>query len=302
MHWILVALVAPLIWSALNHLDKYLISTYKRHTGVAGLAIFSALFAIFVLPIIYLLKPEVVSIALGGAVYLIASGLFFSLTILFYLYALDRDDASHVVPFWFLVPAFAYILGIFFLDEYIAGDKLAGALITLAGALILSLEFDEGVRIKTGTALLMVGSSLSLAIGDAIFKYAALDISFWQAIFWNHIGFVLFGLTLCAIREYRQDFVRVIRASTKQLTVINLIGEIGQTTASIVNFYALLLAPISLVLLVNYTFQPLFVFFEGLLLARFFPKISQEKISHRHIAQKLLAIAVMSIGVYLVVI
>jgi uncharacterized membrane protein len=301
MHWILVALVAPLIWSVLNHLDKYLVSRYKRDIGVAGLAIYSSFFAIFVLPFIYLFDHQVLDVGGKEIIYLVISGIFYTLTILFYLYALERDDASHVVPFWFLVPMFGYLLGIAFLGEYIAGGKMAGALITLAGALILSLEFDEGVKVKGVTALLMIGSSLSLAFSDAIYKYAALDVSFWQSIFWSHAGFVVFGLILFLTPHYRRDFMKVIETSTTELTVLNVAGEIGQTVASIVNFYALLLAPISLVLLVNYTFQPLFVFAEGLFLSSFFPRISDEKISHRHIIQKLVAIVVMSIGVYLIV-
>src|SRR3989344_4290463 len=109
MHWALVALVAPFLWSIINHADKYLISKYSRDTGIGGLAIFSSLFAVFVLPIVYWISPNIFSITANEAGFLILTGIFSALAILFYLYALDRDDASHVVPFWFLAPVFGYL-------------------------------------------------------------------------------------------------------------------------------------------------------------------------------------------------
>ncbi len=303
MNWILVALVAPLLWSLLNHVDKYLISKYAGHSGVGGLAIFSSLFAVFALPVVYLIDGSVFDVTVSGAFALILSGILFVFCVFLYLHALQRDDASHVVPFWFLTPVFAYILGIFFLGEHIAGDKIIGSLITLAGAIILSLEFDQGIRVKKATAALMVASSISLAIGDTIFKFFTVDASFWQSIFWNQVGLVVFGLVLLMfVRSHRKDFISVCKANTKQLVALNLGGEIVQTVATIVNFYAMLLAPIALVLLVNYTTQPLFVFIEGLLITKFFPKIAKEHLSRRHIIQKLLSIVIMSAGIYLILV
>ncbi len=302
MNWILVALVAPLLWSLLNHVDKYLISKYAGHSGVGGLAIFSSLFAVFALPVVYLIDGSVFDVTVSGAFALILSGIFFILGVFLYLHALKKDDASHVVPFLLLTPVCAYILGIFFLDEYIAGDKIFGSLIALVGAVILSLEFDRGIRVKKATTVLMISSCVSLAIGDTIFKFFSIDASFWQSIFWNQVGFVIFGLTLLLIRSYRKDFISVCKANTKQLVALNLGGEIVQTVATVVNFYAMILAPIALVLLVNYTTQPLFVFIEGLLITKFFPKIAKEHLSKRHVAQKLVSIAIMSAGIYLILV
>ena len=302
MHWIFIALIAPLIWSVLNHVDKYLISSYSKDIGVAGLAIFSSLFAIFVLPIIYFFDQSVLSLPASQILALIISGIFFILCIFFYLHALGRDDASHVVPFWFLTPVFAYVLGVSFLGEYIEGGKIIGSLITLIGAVILSLEFDEGVKIKKVTAFLMILSSLSLAVADTIFKYFAANASFGQSIFWNQVGLVIFACILLLIPLYRRDFLKILKVNTKKLFMLNLGGEAAQAGASILNFYALLLAPIALVTLVNYTFQPLFVFIEGILITKFFPRIAQEHLTKRHIAQKLASILIMAAGVYLIMI
>lgn len=301
MHWVIVALIAPFLWSILNHTDKYLISKYSHDTGIGGLAVFSSLFAIFILPIAYFLNHGVFLISGEEAGFLIITGVFTSLGILFYLYALDRDDASHVVPFWFLIPILGYVLGVLLLGEQLAGNKILGSILTLIGAIILSLEFDEGFAVKTITALLMVGSSVFLALSDVIFKKFALAVSFWPSIFWNQIGMVFFGLAcLFFVRRYRQDFIKICKIKTKNIVALNIFGEIVQTIAGIINYYATLLAPIALVLLVGYTFQPLFVFIEGILITKFFPHIIHEHISRKHIFQKLASITIMGIGVYLV--
>lgn len=302
MHWILVALVAPLIWSFLNHADKYLISKYSNNAGVAGLAIFSSLFAVFALPVIYIIDSTVFSLPAVSTIAITISGILLAFCVFLYLHALDHDDTSHVVPFWFLTPMFAYVLGIIFLGEYIHGGKVLGSIITLVGALILSLEFDKGVKVKKAVTILMVFSSMSVAGSDTIFKYFVNHASFSQAIFWNQVGFVIFGVALLSIKKYRSDFRNVLKMKSLQIVSINVIGELGQTIAVVVNTYALLLAPIALVTLVNYTFQPLFVFIIGILITRFFPKIAQEHLTRRHITQKVVSMVIMSIGVYLIMI
>ena len=164
MHWILIALIPPLLWSLLNHVDKYLISKYAGHTGIGGLAIFSSAFAVVALPIVYIIDNTIFSISVPDAFFLSVTGILTAFGILFYLYALDRDDASHVVPFWFLIPIFSYVLGVIVLGEYIVFDKILGSLITLIGALILSLEFDQGFRVKKAAAFFMIASSLVFAV------------------------------------------------------------------------------------------------------------------------------------------
>lgn len=302
MSWFITSLIAPFIWSILNHLDKFLISKYSRDTGVAGLSIFSSLFAIFALPVIYFFDKDVFSVSIVSSIALVISGIFMVLTVFFYLHALERDDASHVVPFWFLSPVIAYVLGILFLGEFIEGNKILGSIITLIGALILSLEFDEGIKVKKITTILMVSSSLSLALGDIIFKYFVYNTSFWQAIFWNQVGFVIFGLVLLLIKKYRKDFIKVCKMGGVDIVSVNILGEIGQTTAIIINSYALIMAPVALVLLVNYTFQPLFVFAGGIFMSKFFSHIYRENLSNKHLIQKIASIAIMAIGVYLVMV
>ncbi len=302
MNWFLMSLIAPFLWSILNHADKFLISKYSKNGGIGGLVIYSSLFAVFALPVAFYFDQGIFSLNPFSILVLIATGLCYLFGILFYMHALEKDDASYVVAFWQFVPIFAYILGIIFLEEKLSSLKIIGSIITILGATILSLEFEEGKRFKSKVVLLMILSSLFLALSDVLFKYKALEeTSFWVSIFWNQVGMTLFGI--CAfllVKNYRKDFLHIVKHDNKIITGINLGGETIQTVASIFNYSATLLAPIALVLVTSYTFQPLFVFLEGILLTLLLPKIVKEKISRKHLIQKFLSIIIMSIGVYLI--
>ncbi len=303
MSWFLIALAAPLLYSLLNHADKYLLTKYARETGIGGFMIFSSFFALLALPIIYLCDPAVVAVGGNEIIGLLCTGLFIAFAILLYLYALEREDASHVVPFWFLVPILGYLFGVIFLNETLATGKILGSIITLAGALVLSLEFEEKVRVKKITSLLMIGSSILIALSDVMFKGLVAEHSFWSSIFWNQLGFAIFGI-ICYVfvRRYRNEFTRICAIRTKELIVLNIITEVGTVVATIVAYYSMTLAPVALILLISYTFQPLFVFLEGVALTKFYPHISIERLSRRHVMQKLAAVGVMGMGIYLVLI
>lgn len=302
MTWFFVALIAPFLWSLLNHADKYLLNKYStHHVGVGALSIYSSIFALFSLPIIFVIDPTVLGANFLEIVSLLITGIMFAGAVLLYMYALETEDASYVVPFWQLIPVFSYILGMIFLNEILEGSKILGAIITILGAVILSLEFEEGKRFKIKPVMYMVGSSLLLAISYVVFKDVTLNSSFWLASFWNQVGMGIFGIfCLIFVHEYRKDFKIVLTKGGKTILGLNIGGEIIQTVASIINNFATLLAPISLVLLVSYTFQPLIVFVEGLLLAAFLPKLIPEKLSKKHAIQKFVSIVIMGIGVYLV--
>lgn len=303
MHWIFISLSAPFLWSILNHLDKYLISKYVGNSGVGGLSIFSSGFAVFTLPILYFFDKNIFNINILNITILSLTGVLTALGILFYLYALNNDEASYVVPFWFLIPIFSYVLGVFILGEHIFFGKIIGSIITIIGAFVLSLKYGKGFHVRTGTVTLMIASSFVLALNNVLFKDLAIHTSFWQSMFWNQFGLFIFGLSaFLFIKKYRQDFIKIVKFNTLDLTLFNIGGEIVQVVAGFFNYYAVILAQVSLVLLIEYTFQPLFVLLGGIILTKLFPYITKEETGHKYTLQKFFAISIMAVGVYLIVI
>jgi len=52
MNWFLIALIAPIVWSIVNHIDKYMLSKYLKERGLGALLIFSALSSVIILPFV----------------------------------------------------------------------------------------------------------------------------------------------------------------------------------------------------------------------------------------------------------
>jgi len=302
MSWIIITLIAPFIWSLMNHLDKFIITRYSKEIGIGAISSLSAVFAGITLPFIYLINPNILNVSFGDISVLIITGILTAAGILFYLFALQRDDASHIVPFWFLIPVFSYFLGVFFLGEFLSLDKIIGAVIVIVGAMILSLEFDNKFRVKHITVLLMVASSLVLSVNNVLFKFITIEYSFWASVFWNHTGVLIFGLLLLVIiRKYRNDFKQILVSRDHKLAYLNVINETLQIVAGLVSYYSITLAPVSIVLLISYSFQPLFVIIEGVIITAFMPGIIREHITKKHLIHKLSAISLMIIGVIQIV-
>lgn len=303
MTWFIIALIAPLIWSIINHADKYLISKYFKGGGVGALMIFVGIISLPLSLAILFLYPDILSITNSEIFILIASGMIYNLAVLFYLYALEEEDASLVIPFWQLSPVFAYFLGIMILGEKLTSVQLIGSLITLFGAMILSIEFGEDSKMKLRKRAVgfMILSSVCIALENVIFKKASIDDSFfWTSIFWNQIGMLIFAIICFLYKPYRKSFFKTLDENGVTITSLNIFEQIGETIGIIINYSALLLAPAALITLVTYSAQPLFVFVLGIILTLLFPKFVKENLSKKHLIIKFVSIVIMIIGVYFV--
>lgn len=299
MNWFLIALIAPALWSISNHIDKYLISRYFK--GAAGaLIIFSALISVLVVPVIYLFHPAVLAIAPYQALLVVICGVLDILAVTFYLYALQKGEASVVVPLFQLIPILAFILAYFFLGEQLTQIQLLGAALVIIGSIVLSLDLQNRLpKLRGRVVALMLLSSLFIAISALVFKAVAIEVNFWTTSFWNYIGLIITGLIfLIFVPSYRKEFIQACRTSSKAVIGINILNEIVNVVASLVMRFASLLAPLALVATVSNGFQSVFVFLIGIIITLWWPKLGQENLHWKSLLQKALTIAIMVIGTY----
>ncbi len=300
MNWFLIALINPIAHSLVNHLDKYLISKYIKGGSVGTLILFSSLFSVVALPIIYIFKIDIfATITLIRALILMLNGAVLVLAIMCYLYALDYDEASYVAPFFQLVPVFSFFLGFFILGETLVQNQILAALLIIGGSLILSLEFSSGkARIKKQLVFLMMGSSFCYALYAVIFKSVAIEQGFLDSLFWDMLGKVIFGAVLfLTISTYRNQFINLIKSNRFTIIGLNIINEILALLGETAIVLAVLFAPVVLVESVG-GLQPIFVLLFGILITLFFPKIGRESLETKALVQKVIAIIIITIGVF----
>lgn len=280
------------------HLDKYLVDRFFKESNVAVLLVFTAFAGLLMLPFIWLFEPSVTDLGFGGIVVIIFSGILYMGAMLFYLQALQSEEASVVAPFFQASPLFGYALGYFVLGEKLSSLQMAGGALIIVGALIVSLRFGRSGAFKLRLALLMLTCGFVLALATLIFKIFAIEVAFWTTTFWMFAGEAVFGVALLMISSYRSEFIALMRANTAALLSINASNELINLGGGLGNRYALLFAPLSLVQAIGST-TTLFVFAFGIILSLVYPRFGRESLSGGELIQKGIAAALVATGVAL---
>lgn len=299
MSWILFALGNPFFSSMMNHIDKYLLRRFFSDTGAHILIIFSSLIGLFVAPIIFIVHWQTILLPIQEIIPLVSSGTLFVLASFLYFKALEKDDASMVVPLFQMIPVFVVFLSFFILGETLSTRELFWSIIITLGAFGISLDLNQSTFIVKWSMLgFMFLSSILYSLDTVLFKAGATEVSIWVSTGWQYVGFFLPGIfVLLFFPTWRKEFVSLFKEKSVPILSLNVLNEIINLFAKVCVNFASLLVPLTLVWVMN-GFQPFFVFLFGILLTIFFPKISQEDIGYKTIIQKIICITIMVVGVY----
>jgi drug/metabolite transporter (DMT)-like permease len=304
MSWLVFAFSGPVLWAASTHMDKYLVERYFKDSDVAVLLVFTALIGLITLPFIWVFAPGVAEVGLANAALMGLSGVLYMGAMLFYLQALQTEEASVVAPFFQAGPLFGFVLGYFVLGETLSPAQWAGGALIVGGTLLVSLRSQphavrRSARFNTRLAALMLACALALAVSSLIFKIFALRDEFWPTTFWMFVGEALFGAALLAVVSYRKQFIELLRSNPGAVLSINAANELINLGGGLGTRFALVLAPLSLVQAIGST-TTLFVFGFGVVLSVFFPALGRENLSRRELLHKGLAAVLVAAGAVLV--
>lgn len=297
----LLAIVSPLLYAATNHLDNILLEKYFKEGGVGTLMLFSALLAFMALPVLLMIDPGVLAVSFQHRWMLAGVGVVNTILLWAYLQAMFNDEPTVVIIYYQLVPVIGLGLGYLVLGETLTMMQIASMSIIIIGALILTVVLDGDGKIvfRLKTAGYMLLASFCWAAESTFFKVVALEENATRSFFWEHVSLVGIGLLMfILVPHYRHSFLKALKLNSKPVLGLNVMNEglymVGNYVAAVV----VVLIPVSLTLLMN-SFQPLFVLLLGVALTVLFPHLDVEHVSKRHMAQKLLAIALTGVGAYL---
>src|SRR3989344_2195682 len=257
MNWFFIALGAPFLWAIVNHADKYLLSKYFKGKNVGALLIFSTLVAILVLPTLYFINP-----------------------------------------LFQIIPIFSFILAFIILGETLTVRQIIGSILIICGSIFIAMDIGKKFALKGRVLGLMVGSSFLFALYETIFKFVAVDEGFIVSSFWEYTGLFIVGVFFFTfVKNYRRQFIGLIKLRPIFMLSYNTASEILTVAGNLLTNFAILLAPVTLVLSVA-NLQPMFVFILGILITLFLPKIAREKISRTVIFQKIISLVIIICGSY----
>jgi drug/metabolite transporter (DMT)-like permease len=329
--WLLLPTLAAFMWAMNNHIDKGMLSHFfKDDGGIGGLIIVSAIASIIATPFLWYMDKSVFATfslsdpndfiefiryrSSGDAMpaevdvkgvmsYLIAITSMFDILVLWcYLKALQKDEPTQVIIYYQLVPLFGVLAGWLLLGETISSAQGMAMTVILIGTTMMTFGLVKGkVSFQWNTFIFMVPAAAIWALELAVFKFAALEVNEWHALFWKHIALALVGVTLFIIvPSYRKSFLFVMKSNSAAVLGLNLFNEATYMVGTISVAVAVMPQDVAIVL-VPETFQPIFVFALAALLVKFLPKYAPEDFDLSHTIKKMAAIAVTLCGTYLLI-
>ena len=298
--WLLYAFSGPVMWAISTHIDKFLVDKYFRDSDTAVLMVFTALLGVIALPVIWFFDPKVFGLSLTATMVMTLSGILYMGAMLFYLRAIQSEEASVVAPLFQANTLFTFVLGVVILHELPRWQQLLGAGLVIAGALGLSLDKKLHLTsFKPRLVLLMLAATFAVALSSVVFKFFAVQDEFWSTTFWTFVGEGLFGAAILALPQYRRQFMTLFRRNPGAVIGVNAANELINLGGGLGVRYASLLAPVALVSAISAT-TTFFVFLFAILLTVFFPKIGREELSARNVVQKALGGLLIMAGVVLI--
>lgn len=298
MQWFFIALGAPFLWALVNVSDQYLVEKYSTgKRGSGGLVLFSSLIGIFVAILIGIFTTGVFNIPILDKLLLITTGGITIAWIILYLFTLEIEDVSAVVPWFLMIPVFGYILGYVFLHETLTLSQIFGSVVVLLGVLLISIDFSGKKReFKLRPAIYMLISCLLVSISGVIFKYVTFSNDFWVSSFWEYVGLGGFGILIYVfVPKFREEFMLMNQQGGIRIFILNAGSEIFTIIGNLLTNYAIILAPVAMVYLVS-SFQPAIVLFLTIFTTKFFPNIATEDLKMRILLPKIIAIVIMILG------
>lgn len=305
MSYILIALLAYFVVAVEIIIDKFLLSS-KRVSHPAVYAFYSGTMTAFVLFLVPL--PKFHMIALPDIMMRIGAGIIFTYGILLLFYAFNKSEASRVMPVvGAIIPIVTFIISGLFFNEQLTMVQTFSVAILILGGLLISFE----IPLKVNKKRFFVGFYFSilagvlLAIEASLFKYFSDSDNFLNVFAWTRFGVVLGALSLLFVPLWRRYIFKSFQGSPhkerrNQITGImfvltKILGGVG----SILTKFAITLGSVTIVNAMVST-QYVFILLIGFLMSFMYPKVFQEKRDALVMGQKIVSIAIISLGIILI--
>jgi len=298
-----IAVIAYFLVAMEVILDKFLL-TSKRISHPAVYAFYSGLLTAFVF---FLIPFGFHAVALKTAILSIVVGMIFTYGILSLFFAINKSEASRVMPVVGAVtPIVVFIISVFVLAERLRFIQVWGVVALIIGGLLISFDFPLKNKKKFFHGFYFsILAGILLAIEATGFKYLSDTDSFTNVFIWTRWGVVLGALSLMLVPHWRKVILNSFGGfkkpqtehyKTSGLFIVNkILGGVG----SILTKKAITIGSATIVTALVST-EYVFILILGLALSFRFPRIFQEKEDALGITQKIISIVIITAGIILI--
>ena len=294
--WLVFALIANVFYSFTAIFDQLLRRNYIRHNVSVTVLWVASFFVMWLLaiPFIHVSVPPWPQLVAA-----IAAGVIIVLVAVPYFYALAAEEASRVMPMWQFSSVVVLVISAAFLGEKLLPKHYYGFVVMLLGGLLLAV--DKSVRgFKVNRTLLLVLAAAALwGVGLVLTKFLYSTETFWNGFVWFGVGHFIGATALLLVPKNAGIVHNDLRKLTKNGIALLVASTMVTFAADVTGLFAIKSGPVSLVSVVGGT-QLLFLFILTVVISKYFPKILKENIGRKALLTKLVAIALMIVGLYLV--
>lgn len=286
------AVIAYLFLALNGVVDKILLTRAVKNAS--AYAFWSGILA----PLIFVLAPfgltlldtQDMLIALaGGAVFTYGT---------FFLYkGIQETSISRIMPIeGGLVPLFTLILAYFLLNERLPEHQLLAFAFLVAGAVLVAFRREEAVwrpKALENASLAALLFAVSFVLTKLVYDHS----NFVTGLVWTRVGVFLAALSFLASRKLRNEIAGAAR-NTSRNNILVYYGSRGLGVfGGWLQNYAISVGSVTIVNALQGT-QFAFVLLLSTLLSVYFPKILKERMNPGTLAQKLIAIVLITVGLY----
>lgn len=294
MHWMLYGLASQAVYAAGNHIDSHIVA--HRVKGPASMPLYTAL-VVLAMSIVAFVAAGMPLLGVDG-VWIIASGFVLMMSTVFYFRAIAVGDPAFVSAMFQVNAVFALALSRVFLHERLSASRIAGFVLILSAAFVLSLERVEG-KLRLGRAFWpILLCDFLWALAAVIVKQAFGTSAFLPVMAYEGFGVVLGGAAVALSPSVRAAFRTSLRESGAVVVALVCMTEAVGFLGKGLFYLGVSLGPVAIVSALGGT-QPFFSIAWGWLLARSLPKLFPAQQGGAHLAQRVALCAVLMAGIWL---
>lgn len=295
MSWLIIAILAYLILAVVFLVDKYLLvgpipnpKVYAFYIGILGGAVL-----IFV-PFVNFYPPTIWEAFLS-----FVSGASFIYAIYWFFKGLRVFEPSRIVPaVGGILPIITFLL-IFLISQGKETLDLFGFLaffLLIVGTVLITYEKSKKVSLQSLKISFVAALFFALSFVSA--KYVYMNNPFLVGLVWIRIEGALVALLFLLSKGVREGLFQQKISLEKKTITIFLSSQAGGAGANILQNWAIALAPLAYVAMINALqgVQYIFLLAIAVLLSLKFPQILKEEVSKEVLLQKIIAILLIGGG------
>lgn len=307
MSWILLALLAHAGNGLVFIIDKGILGSGTPIGEPWRLAYYSGLVSGLAAALLLVAwMPLTLTVALWSVV----AGVCFVLALWCFFAALQAGESSRVVPLiGSAVAVLTWLLAAVFLGEELGGGELLGAALLVVGGVVLSVQLSA-VRGLSGRLVgLIIAGGLAFAAYFTVVKFIYAQPGLFLGLFaYSRVGVmvaavVLFGPWMWRVRRNGGKRKKPSKKAAEQRWTLRgafVTSKVLGSGSFLLQSYAIQLGSVTVVNALQGT-QYVLVLVVALLLSRWKPKVWQEERGRVALAQKVVGISIISVGLLLLV-